>query len=70
MIDIDQWEKDASTENKEAIEHIIKTIDKGSAPSLLDLAPQFKDALKDDTYGWWSPPNEIDDLKNPARRRS
>jgi len=68
MIDIEQWEKDASNENKEAIEHIIKTIDKGSAPSLLDLAPQFKDALKDDTYGWWRPPNEIDDLKNPARR--
>jgi hypothetical protein len=68
MIDITQWELENSKENSEANKAIFETINRGSTLSLLDLAPQFRDILEDHTYGWWSPPNETDDLKNPARR--
>lgn len=68
MIDVAQWEIENSKEDSEANASILEAIIKGSAPPLLDLAPRFKDILKDNTYGWWSPPDETDDLKNPARR--
>lgn len=65
---IDPLEKEASVENKETIEYIVKKIIGGSELSLLDLVPTFKDALKDTNFGYWSPPHEIRELKNPARR--
>jgi len=68
MIDIKQWEKDASSENKDINEYIFKMIIDGSTPSLLDPVPQFNDVLKDCTYGWWAPSSDVDDIKNPARR--
>lgn len=68
MIDIEKWEKENSEEISEANKYIFDTIRKGSSPSLLDLSPSFREILKDNTYGYWSPPNETTDLKNPARR--
>jgi hypothetical protein len=58
MVDLAQWEKENSRENGEANKSIIETIGKESAPSLLDIAPRFKDILNDHAYGWWSPPDE------------
>jgi hypothetical protein len=68
MIDIAKWEIEISKEIHEANLSFMDAIKKGDKPSLLDLAPGLKEILKDSSYGWWCPPYEIDDLKNPARR--
>jgi hypothetical protein len=55
LVDLEEWENDEEKRGAEAVNSLLEKLEKGEKISFLDFAPEYKNILRDKTYGPWFP---------------
>jgi hypothetical protein len=63
-VDLEGWHSEEIEKSAEVILSVIDKLKKGEEISLLDFAPEYKDVLKDKTYGLWAPPGNAEEISS------
>jgi hypothetical protein len=63
-VDLEGWYSEEIEKSAEVILSVIDKLKKGEEISLLDFAPEYKDVLKDKTYGLWVPPGDAEEISS------
>jgi hypothetical protein len=64
LVDLEGWHSEEIEKSAEVILSVIDKLKKGEEISLLDFAPEYKDVLKDKTYGLWAPPGDAEEISS------
>jgi len=59
MVDLEEWENEEQKRSDEVFYSLLDRVIKGEKISLLDLAPEYREILRERTYGLWVPPGDI-----------
>ncbi|RSN73471.1 hypothetical protein [Candidatus Methanodesulfokora washburnensis] len=59
MVNLEEWDKEEMKRTEEVISSLIDRVERGEEISLLDLAPEYREILREGTYGLWVPPGGI-----------
>jgi hypothetical protein len=59
MVDLEEWENEELKRSHEVISSLLDRVEGGEKISLLDLAPEYREILRERTYGLWEPPGDI-----------
>jgi hypothetical protein len=59
MVDLEEWDKEEMKRTEEVIYSLLDRVKRGEKISLLDLTPEYREILRERTYGLWIPPGDI-----------
>jgi hypothetical protein len=59
LVDLEKWKNEELEKTTDVIRSVIDKLENEKEIPLLDFAPEFKNILRDKTYGPWSPPGDI-----------
>jgi hypothetical protein len=59
MVDLEECDKEEMKRVDEVVYPLLDRVKRGEKISLLDLAPEYREILRERTYGLWTPPGDI-----------
>jgi hypothetical protein len=61
-MDLKEWENEEMKRTREVVFSLLDRVKRGEKISLLDLAPEYREILRERTYGLWRPPGDIQEM--------
>jgi hypothetical protein len=62
MVDLEEWENEDRKRCREVVCSLLDRVEREEKISLLDLAPEYREILRERTYGLWLPPGDIQEM--------